>query len=69
MSDNKRQYAANDGTAGQLEWCEDQATSLSYGVGEEAFEITHACRHENGHEGHEHRCWLCSFVWYSEACS
>lgn len=49
-----------------LEFCEDRATSLSHGNGEEAYEILHQCRHENGHEGYEHACWLCTFTWYSE---
>jgi hypothetical protein len=50
----------------ELEWCEDRATSLSHGTGDEPFEILHQCRHEVGHEGAEHACWLCTFVWYSE---
>lgn len=53
--------------ARQLDFCEDRATSLSHGTGEEAYEILHQCRHENGHEGHQHSCWLCTFTWYSEA--
>lgn len=49
-----------------LEFCEDRATSLSHGTGEDQYEILHLCRHEDGHQGHEHQCWLCTFVWYSE---
>lgn len=66
-SENKRQQAANAGTTGQLEWCEERATSLSHGAEDERYEILHLCRHEDGHGGHEHRCWLCTFTWYSEA--
>lgn len=59
-SENKRLAAANSGK--QLEWCEDRATSLNM-AGEE---MLHQCRHENGHPGHEHQCWLCTFTWYTE---
>jgi hypothetical protein len=49
----------------ELEWCEDRATSLSHGAEDEAYEITHQCRHQEGHDG-PHACWLCVFAWYSE---
>lgn len=52
-----------------LDFCEERATSLSHGNEDERYEITHLCRHENGHEGHEHRCWLCNFAWHMEVCS
>lgn len=64
-SENKRLDAAN-GRTERLDWCEERATSLSHGTGDDQYEILHVCRHENGHEGHEHKCWLCTFTWYTE---
>jgi hypothetical protein len=49
----------------ELEWCEDRATSLGLDAEKEGFEITHQCRHGNGHEG-AHECWLCVFAWHAE---